>query len=53
MAKKIKTDDDELKTLIAKENNPEHFEPMKEISDEERESIKPKAVDPKHLKPQE
>ncbi len=50
MAKKAKpTDEEELKELIAKEEHPEHFEPQKENDG----PVRPAAVDPKHLKPQE
>ena len=47
--KKEKTDDEELKVLIAKEEHPEHFEPQKENDG----PVRPEAVDPKHLLPQE
>lgn len=53
MAKKKKSEDEELAELIAKEQNPDHFEPQKELTDEDREARKPKIADPKHLKPQE
>ncbi len=51
--KKQQTDDEQLAEMIAKESNPDHFEPQKELTEEERESRRPKVADPKHLKPQE
>lgn len=48
MAKK-KTDDEALNEEIAKEQNPEHFEPQEEMKTL---PVRPKAVDPSHTKPQ-
>ena len=48
MAKKKKSEDEELNEMIAKEQNPDHFEPQKEKGA----PAIPEAVDPSHLEPQ-